>query len=568
MVKQYINIILRWAWLLILATVLASGIAYAIGKGKPPVFDASARLLIGPGIDGINPNLNDLRAGGQLMQTYAELITTQSVLQNIIRALNLDTTPDVLKGEITVKTDDATQLLTIHVRDNNAERTVKILDALAQALVDMSPSGAAGSANQVRAQISGQINKIEKDSADTEVKIKQYETQLQTALQTPTDVETRRVIQDQLSQQRTYLADARRTLATLYATYQGSATNQVKLVEKMDTALPVDLNLKLTVLIAALAGLTLAATIAFAFEYFNDTIRTTEDLAHVTDIPLLGTIAKHKPLRGKARERLVVQALPESHAAENYRMLGSKLLLSRYKVEHKEYRGQGETSAASLADHISGRGQSLRSVVLSSTQVSEDTSEITANLAVILAQAGHRVILVDAYLHHPTISQQFGIVDDEGLTSVLAGWSKTPKLIPIEWTPHLSILPSGPVPSNPFDLLVSARMANLIKELEEQADIVLIAASPLLSYADSLILASRADGVIILLRSARASRDTVRDIVESLRSLNAHILGAIFDYNRPNQRLTPSRPSVKSATKTASAQPAKSALGFLKSVKS
>lgn len=565
MVKQYISIIFRWMWLLVLATVLTTGVAYIVSKGKPTVYEASARLIIGPGIDGINPDLNDLRTGGQLMQTYAELIVTQPILQAVVDKLNLNIDADKLKSAVTIKTDDATQLLSISVRDNNPQKAVTIAKELANALVGMSPSGVTGSGNQIRTQIGEQIKKMEQDSTTTEAKIKQYETQLQTALQTPTDVETRRIIQDQLSQQRSNLADTRRTLATLYTTYQGSTTNQVKIVEVAPTALPVDSNLHLTLLVAALAGLILASTIVFAFEYFNDTIRTTEDLAHVTDIPLLGTIAQHKPLRGKVRERLVVQALPESRAAENYRMLGSKLLLSRYQAEH---RGEGSTAMA-LAEQLSpNASRPLHSVVLSSTQVSEDTSDITANLAVILAQTGHRVILVDAYLHRPTISQQFGIIDDEGLTSVLAGWSKTPKLIPVDWTPNLSILPSGPIPPNPFDLLVSTRMANLIKELESQADIVLIAASPLLSFADSLILASRADGVIILLRSARASRDTVREIVESLRSLNAHILGTIFDNNRPDRTLSSGQKKMNVPTVMTTTPQTKNPIGFLKSAKS
>ncbi len=569
LVKQYINIIFRWAWLLVLATLLTTGVAYAVSKGKPTMYEASARLIIGPGIDGINPGLNDLRTGGQLMQTYAELIATQPVLQKVISELKLNVDPDTLKLAVNVKTDDATQLLTIRVQDNDSAKAVKITDALANALVGMSPSGGDSAGNQIRLKIGEQIKKMDQNSGDIEAKIKKYEAQLQTSLTTPTDVETRRIIQDQLAQQRTNLSDTQRTLAALFTTYQGSATNQVKIIEMPPLALPVDSNLHLKLLVAALAGLILASTIVFAFEYFNDTIRTTEDLASVTDIPLLGTIAKHKPLRGKVRERLVVQALSESRAAENYRMLGSKLLLSRYQAEQNGQRGVGESNVAALAEQLTTNAtRPLHSVVLSSTQVSEDTSEIIANLAVILAQTGHRVILVDAYLHRPTISQQFGIVDDEGLTSVLAGWSKTPKLIPVDWTPNLSILPSGPIPPNPFDLLVSARMANLIKELESQADIVLIAASPLLSFADSLILASRADGVIILLRSARASRDTVREIVKSLRSLNAHILGTIFDYNPPARLPASAQRPVKANFALMNMQPAKTPIGFLKSAKS
>ena len=536
MIKQYIGIVLRWAWLLVLATIVASGVAFVAIKRQPTLYVASARLIVGPGIEGINPDVNALRAAAQLMRTYAEFATSQPVLSKVIDDLHLPLTTVALASQIKVSADETTLLLTINVQGGDPVQTVAIANRLTNRLVSLSPSSTDGTQNQIKVRISDQIQKVEKDATDAEAQIQQYEAKIQAALQIGADAETRRFLADQLAQQRSFLTETRRTSASLYSSSQTSFTNQIKIVELDTAALPVDNNLKLIVLLAGVAGLLLAVAIIFAFEYFNDAIRTTSDLQGATDIPLLGAIAKHKPLRGKVHERLIVQALPGSRAAENYRMLGSKLLLSGYTAQYKNARRSVEDlsmqSAFKSADPTNANVEhALRSVVLSGVQTNEDTSEITANLAVILAQTGHRVILVDAYLHRPTISHQFGIVDDEGLTSVLAGWTPQAKVTPVDWVPNLSILPSGPIPPNPFELLVSARMATLIKELESQADIVLVATSPLLSFADSLILASRVDGVVILLRSSAATRDMVRDTVESLRSLNARIIGTIFDYN-------------------------------------
>ena len=536
MIKQYIGIVLRWAWLLVLATIVASGVAFVAIKRQPTLYVASARLIVGPGIEGINPDVNALRAAAQLMRTYAEFATSQPVLSKVIDDLHLPLTTVALASQIKVSADETTLLLTINVQGGDPVQTVAIANRLTNRLVSLSPSSTDGTQNQIKVRISDQIQKVEKDATDAEAQIQQYEAKIQAALQNGADAETRRFLADQLAQQRSFLTETRRTSASLYSSSQTSFTNQIKIVELDTAALPVDNNLKLIVLLAGVAGLLLAVAIIFAFEYFNDAIRTTSDLQGAKDIPLLGAIAKHKPLRGKVHERLIVQALPGSRAAENYRMLGSKLLLSGYTAQYKNARRSVEDlsmqSAFKSADPTNANVEhALRSVVLSGVQTNEDTSEITANLAVILAQTGHRVILVDAYLHRPTISHQFGIVDDEGLTSVLAGWTPQAKVTPVDWVPNLSILPSGPIPPNPFELLVSARMATLIKELESQADIVLVATSPLLSFADSLILASRVDGVVILLRSSAATRDMVRDTVESLRSLNARIIGTIFDYN-------------------------------------
>lgn len=567
MIKQYIGIFLRWAWLLVLASVVASGAAFAVLERQPIQYAASARLIVGPGIEGVNPDLNALRAAAQLMRTYAEFATSQPVLNKVITDLHLPITSDVLAQQIKVTADETTLLLTISVQGTVPTQTVAIAKSITTQLVKLSPSSNDGQQNQIKGRLNDQIQKVEKDATDAETQIQQYEGKIQTALQQGADAETRRFLADQLAQQRSYLTEARRTLDTLYASLQTSYTNQIKIVELDAVALPIDNNLKLIVLLAGMAGLLMAATIVFAFEYFNNSIRTTSDLLSVTDVPLLGVIAKHKPLSGKMRERLIVQARPGSRAAENYRMLGSKLLLSGYATQYK-YNRRSETLDDLFTEQLNPLpDHPLRSVVLSGVQSEEDTSDMTANLALVLAQTGHRVILVDAYLHRPMISQQFGIVDEEGLTSVLAGWSQQPKLTPVDWAPNLLLLPSGPVPPNPFELLVSTRMASLIKELENQADIVIVAASPLSSFADSLILSSRADGVVILLRSGAATRDIVRDTVDSLRSLNARIIGLIFDYNQPTRK-APSRPTAKNKALSLRVDAGKNQSSIIKPAKS
>jgi capsular exopolysaccharide synthesis family protein len=552
LIKQYMGIIRRWLWLLLLTTLLTSTVAYTVARQQPPGYTALARLIVGPGIDGINPDLNALRTGGQLMQTYAELVTTRPFLQGVIDQASLPLTTNQLERQINVRADETTQILNISVQDLEPERAVTIVNTIANMLVQMSPSGAAGSEQQIRIRMADRIAELEQDAIAIEANVKK----LQADLEATTNPAVRAVLEEKLSQERTYLSQARQTLASFYNTLRDSFTNQVKIIELAAEADPIASNLSLTVLMAGLAGLILALVIIVAYEYFNNTIATAEDLALAVDIPLLGAIAKHKPLASverthparqavpdslvpaalrpmyETRKNFVVQALPESRTTENYRMLGGKLLLSRYRAKQMDYREVADNQDEPLVatPHATVR-YPLGSVVFSGVQINEDTSEIPANLAVILAQTGHRVILVDANLHQPTIAQKFGIDDVEGLTTVLMGRTKQAKLIPIDWAPNLFVLPSGPETSNPFELLVSTRMANLITELENQADIVLITASPLLSYADSLILASRVDGVIIVMRSGRANREVVRDIVASLHSLDAHIIGAILDYN-------------------------------------
>jgi capsular exopolysaccharide synthesis family protein len=522
LIKQSVSILRRGFWLMLGAALLTSGITYLILQSQPPIYAASARLIVGPGIDAINPDLNDLRTGGQLMQTYAELALTEPVLQTVVEQLQLAVRPEQLKRQIVVRSDETTQILQIQVQAATAEQAVALANALADRLVQMSPARTGSDEEQIKARIAAQITKLEQDVA----KVEQTLADLLRQLQDANTVETRLLLEGQLEQERTYLADARRTLASFYDTFQDSYTNQVKIIERATRASAVDANLYLSVLMAGLAGAILALVLVVGFDYWNDTITTAADLALAADIPLLGEIAQASSPGQANRRGTQVQRLPGSRTTESYRMLGSKLLISRYRAKQLA----SDPTAAPAAANGKIR---LGSIVISGTQLDEESSEIAANLAVILAQTGHRIILVDAYLHRPQIGPKFGLEDREGLSTLLSDETKSPHLFPVDWAPNLLILPSGPVPANPFDLLVSNRMATLMRELEAQADLVLVAASPLLAYADSLILASRADGVIVVIPSGQVKRETVREAVDNLRALDANVLGAILDFHRP-----------------------------------
>ncbi|HEX6386107.1 MAG TPA: hypothetical protein VF177_15660, partial [Anaerolineae bacterium] len=394
---------------------------------------------------------------------------------------------------------------TISVQALDPIEAAATANTLAETLVRMSPSGTSGVGDDLRIQMIDQAQKISTEIERTEERIGQLERQLISS----DSFEEQRLLVDQINQERSRLADAQRTIATLYTSLQVSSTNQVRIVEPAVQGWPIASNMRLVVLMASLAGLVFAFAIAFTFEYFDDTVKSAEDLVLSADVPVLGTLARHGRLGGSDHGRLAVRALPDSRTAENYRMLGTKLLLAN-------------------------GSKRLKSVLLSSgdAKVSEDTGEVAANLAVILAQAGSRVILVDANLQKPTVDQLFDVEDRlGGLTDVLTGQAQSPRLTPISWAPGLSVLHSGPVSYDTFALLSSNRMVKLLNQLKDEADVVVITASPLLAFADSLILASRVDGVVIVARRGQTRRETINEVIQSLRSLEAHVIGTILDFN-------------------------------------
>ncbi len=544
MVQQYLNIIRRWAWLLLLASLISGAVAYWVAKEQPSSYQATARLIIGPGIDSLSPDLNALRAGGQLMQTYAELATTQPVLEAVIAQLSLPTTPDKLAKSVKTNADDTTQILNINVEYSSATEAANIANAVADTLVYLSPSSPNSSARLLKQQVGKQIEKATEDINRIQLTINELETQLQAASQTTEKL----LITNQLAQERTQLAAILGTLSSFYESLRASYTNQVKIIERASLGQLLDSGFNLTVLMGILAGLVLALAIVVAFEYFKDTIDTAEELLGAARIPFLGAVSRYKALPGIGRERLPVLAKPESQAAENYRMLGSKLLLARYQMQFTEARKQADLQATKPNQPLFQASQPLHSMLISGTSASDDTSEIAANLAVVLAQTGLRVTVVDAFLHRPTLAQWFGVPNHKGLTDVLTTQSRSVNLLSVDWEPNLSILPSGPIPSNPFELLASPHMADLIDVLKSQTDIIIIVASPMLSFADSLVLASRVDGVVLVAQSGKTRRTMVSAIVESLQSIETKLVGTILNHNYTGQRQPFNQQNTQSAT--------------------
>lgn len=200
--------------------------------------------------------------------------------------------------------------------------------------------------------------------------------------------------------------------------------------------------------------------------------------------------------------RLVALRDPRSPAAEAYRTLRTNI-------------------------QFSSLDKPLRTILATSTAPDEGKSTTLANLAVTVAQAEQRVILVDCDLRRPTLHALFGVPNDVGLTSLMLQESAA---LPLKRTdvPGLSLLPSGPLPPRPADILGSRRMEAVIATLLEQADMVLFDTPPITAVTDAAVLATKVDGVLLVFRSGATRRDRAREARALLEKVNAHIVGVVL----------------------------------------
>jgi non-specific protein-tyrosine kinase len=178
---------------------------------------------------------------------------------------------------------------------------------------------------------------------------------------------------------------------------------------------------------------------------------------------------------------------------------------------------------------FSGLDHALKTLAITSAGVHEGKSTTLANLAVVSAQAGRNVILVDADLRRPALHRIFGLDNTVGLTTMMmdGGLLSAPPVCKTA-IDGLSILPSGPLPPNPAEVIGSRRMADVIAALAERADQVLFDTPPIVAVTDAAVLATKVDGVVLVISAGHTRRDHARMAVQRLQQINARIVGTVL----------------------------------------
>jgi capsular exopolysaccharide synthesis family protein len=202
---------------------------------------------------------------------------------------------------------------------------------------------------------------------------------------------------------------------------------------------------------------------------------------------------------------LVTLTDPSSPAAEAYRKLRTNLTF------------------AALDEPI-------ETLVVTSAAPEEGKSIVLANLAIAMAQGERRIILVDADLRRPQLHEIFGVANDQGVTTMIVEEAalESPPLLEVG-VEGLQLVPSGPLPPNPADILGSHRMEQAIAVLKERADIILFDAPPVASVADAAILGTKADGLLLVVRAGHTRREHAERARELLERVHVRIIGAVLN---------------------------------------
>jgi len=561
--RQYLQIAQRWAWLLVLGLVLGAGGGYLGTLYQTPVYEASTKILVSRAPEQSSTDfayLNDQ----QLAQTYIQLLTTQSVLDAVGEKLGVSIRPEQINAQLV----NNTQLVELAVENVDPNIAAQICNALVEELIvqneQIQVSRFASSEESLRVQLSQvedqiaemQVNistvseeALQSQLAEVNTEIDKLETQVlevQKEISSLKGSDNAGLLQEkqlrleqlqstldfyqsiylnlvgkgslssfgsvdtnQLNQMQSTLALYQQIYSNLLNSYESvrlarlqNTPNVVQVEVATANNNPVRPKPINNIGLGGAVGLMIAAGVVFLIEYLDDTIKTPDDITQLFNLPVVGYIAEiSKELNGKGM--VYVSEEPRSPVTEAFRSL-------RTSIE------------------FSGVDKPLKTIMVASSNPSEGKTTVAVNLAMVFAQTGKEVIVVDADMRRPQVHRFLGLSNRVGLSDVFLN-SRTLQAIERPWKEtKLSVITSGSLPPNPSELLASEKMKHFIESMKQQKEISIIDSPPFV-VSDASLLAAQVDGVLLVVQPGKTQADSIRSSLEQLARVDARVLGIVFN---------------------------------------
>lgn len=491
--SEYLRPLLRWWWLLAAAMIVAATASFIYTATQPPMYVSQATIMVGSSIQDPNPNGGEFYLALQLADTYADIANRAPLQRGAMEALGLTWLPYYSVSQIPNR--PVIQLL---VYDQDPERTYRVAEELTRQIILLGPR----EEQNRRDFVDQQLTKLQDSITQTENLVIQRENELLT-------IDSARELANKQAEIRALhdkLATMQRNYADLLSTTQRGAVNALKVLEPATyPTAPIPAGLMRNLLVAAIAGLALAAAGAYLLEYLDKTFRDAEEMRKALGLSLLGSVPAINAAQEGSDEKLIMIHNDPTAAVEAYRMIRTNL-------------------------QFTAVDQSLRLLLITSAEMKDGKSLTAANLSIALASTGKKVVLVDADLHRPTQQRLFKLYNHVGVTTALLNANaEIHEILQPTIVPGLSVLTSGPLPPNPAELLGTRRMNQLLAQLQEIADMVVIDSPPLSAVVDSLILATQADGVLMVVRAQKTRRDLMKHALNALHQIQTRVIGVIFN---------------------------------------
>jgi non-specific protein-tyrosine kinase len=505
-ILEYAQILWRWAWLIVLAAVIAGGVAYYITNRQPRVYQSSTLVMVNGASGSSIDTYSTLYLGQMLAGTYSNTMLTGPVLEAVSTKVGFT----VHASQIKINTIQNTSLIKVTVTDGDPDKAALIANTLVSVFSNQVFTDQTSRYSDLKTSLEGEIASLDKQIESVQEKLAAVVARLEAQSPTSASPEATQDPTDLLAQSQleSSLAQLQQSRNYVVQTYQ-----QVKLAEAQSTSTliqkdpavpnysPVQPQPLKSGLLAAIIGLMGAAGIIFLISFLEDEIRDPQEITRKFGVPVLGIITSHK-INGNP---IITQAQPRAPVSEAYRALRTSL-------------------------QFSSVDKPLNSLVVTSASPSDGKTSVVANLATVLAQNEKKVVIIDSDLRRPRIHKVFALSNRLGLSDYFIRSSENLSgVVKKTGTEGLCVITSGSLPPNPSELLNSAKMTEVLKLLASRFNQVILDTPPLLAVTDALVLAPRVDGVILVIDPTKTKRGALRHALEQLQSVNANLLGVVLN---------------------------------------
>lgn len=486
--RRYWAVIWKWLWLIAIGVAIAGVVAYIVSSRMQPMYRSTATVVVQDTGSAI-PNYDYSQPA---VVAHAELMRSESVMEAVIAELGLPYGPAQLRAKIGTSTAVNSPLIKVSASDSDAAAAQQMANTTVAVYMQQEREARQEAAQEFLAQIQAEISQ-------TSARIDELTALQSTAGLTPGEAEELKTLQNDL--------DSLKTQRTLWNTEIAKAMASAGVSVGEAASLPGSPYSPKTlqnVALACILGLMATTGGVFLKEYLDRSVKTAEDVSVFTGLSTLGAIPKFKTKAG-VKGGLIAESHPRSSISEAFRMLRTNLQFATLD-------------------------KPAQTLMVTAPGPAEGKTSVLANLAVTLAQTGKKVIVVDTDLRRSTLHGLFELPNDIGFSNLLlaqnpdvTGYLRSNKV------ENLKVLAAGPSPSNPADLLGSARITYLIDKLRKEADIVLFDSAPVLAVADATILAPKVDGVILVVNSGSTRPEALAETKEMLLKGNANVLGVVLN---------------------------------------
>jgi len=502
--RQYAALLWRWAWLIILCTVLAAGSAFWVSSRIEPVYQANATLLVSQATNrSLIQDLSALTTSERLARTYSEMLRKRPILERAIQEMGLAVTPEQLAPLVKVQVVRDTQLINLSVENTDPVLAMALANTIPQVFADFNREMQTERFTDAKKSLSEQMKGLQSQIADVQT--------LVAGLLTSENAEGQ-AERIRLQLWLTQLQDSYSSLQRSYEDIRLAEANAMDTITVVEPAevpkTPVRPKPLTNALLAAAVGAMLGTGIAFLIEYMDDTLKDPDDVERTLGLSTLGTITR---FGGKnLSDKLITAEHSRSFVTEAYRILRTNL-------------------------EFASVDEPLRTIMVTSPNPVEGKTVTATNLAVVMAQSGRSVILLDADLRRPAVHRMFDLPNGVGLTTALvkSGNPAGRSLLQETAVEGLRVLTSGPLPPNPAELLGSEQMVMLIETLKDQADLIVFDSPPALLVADPAVLAREVDAVLVVVDTGTTRRGMALQAVESLAKVGANVVGVVLNRFSP-----------------------------------